>query len=75
MSWVEMRKICWPKPDAVCMQGGCGYCNDYPYRGLGTIERYARENGLIKDFRWGESHLFCNAMTTKKWIPDKGRVS
>lgn len=21
------RKICWPNPDSVCLEGGCSYCN------------------------------------------------
>lgn len=23
------RWICWPTPDKVCIQGGCGYCNPF----------------------------------------------
>lgn len=26
------RRICWPEFDLVCLEGGCGYCGDHPYR-------------------------------------------
>lgn len=26
------RRICWPEFDTVCLEGGCGYCGDHPYR-------------------------------------------
>lgn len=60
---ITERKICWPKPDGVCMQGGCGYCNDKPFRSIGEVEAKAYNLGLTKDFRWGKSRNFCNAET------------
>jgi len=33
------RRICWPKFDKVCLQGGCGYCDDHPFRTEATILR------------------------------------
>lgn len=26
------RRICWPEFDIVCLEGGCGYCGDHPFR-------------------------------------------
>lgn len=42
---ITKRRICWPNPDATCLQGGCGYCNGYPYRALTTIRRWAEREG------------------------------
>jgi hypothetical protein len=55
------RRICWPTPDAVCLQGGCGYCNDSRFRSLNTIRKYAESNGLLQDYIWGYQRWFCNA--------------
>lgn len=41
------RRICWPTPSATCLHGGCGYCNDYPFRSLNAIRKYAREAGVV----------------------------
>lgn len=51
---MEQRRICWPNPDAVCLQGGCLYCDYYPFRDVDTIRRYADRRGLLKDFLWGQ---------------------
>ncbi len=24
----QRRAVCWPRPDLVCADGGCGYCHD-----------------------------------------------
>ena len=32
----RMRRICWP-PDLTCLEGGCGYCEDHPFRSHRTI--------------------------------------
>jgi hypothetical protein len=48
------RKICWPNPDATCLEGGCGYCNYNPYRAISTIERYARNAGVVPNRGIGE---------------------
>lgn len=66
------RKICWPHPDATCLEGGCGYCNYGPYRAISTIRRYAENAGTLKNravgeksameaFRYGEAHEWNNA--------------
>jgi hypothetical protein len=33
------RRICWPNPDCTCLEGGCGYCNEYRFRNVSSIER------------------------------------
>lgn len=47
MSRADTRRICWPNPDATCLEGGCGYCRDHRPRSVRTIRRYAREVGQI----------------------------
>lgn len=48
------RRICWPGPDAVCLQGGCAYCRDQRFKGINQIQEYldARPN-LIADYDEG----------------------
>jgi hypothetical protein len=66
------RRICWPDPDATCLEGGCGWCNDGGFWSVRTIERYAKNAGVVpnrgvgkKDawtaFLWGLDRNFCNA--------------
>ena len=38
----------------MCLQGGCLYCDYYPFRDVDTIRRYADRRGLLKDFLWGQ---------------------
>ena len=33
------RRICWPTFDLTCLQGGCIYCDDNPYRAEAKIRR------------------------------------
>lgn len=47
------RRICWPNPDSVCLQGGCTHCNDKPFRDLEQIRRYAEANGMAESYRYG----------------------
>lgn len=28
MTYYRGRRICWPDPDATCLEGGCTYCAD-----------------------------------------------
>jgi radical SAM superfamily enzyme len=58
------RRICWPDPDAVCVAGGCTYCNDHLFVQAQVIvnwierqpeptrTRYRREwrYGYLRDF-------------------------
>jgi hypothetical protein len=62
---IMYRRICWPTPDGVCMQGGCIYCNDNPYRHLNGILDYARSHGLTPAYNYGLSRAFNNADTRK----------
>lgn len=48
------RRICWPAPDATCLEGGCIYCNDNPFRAVSTIERYARSVSMLPNRGVGE---------------------
>ncbi|QOP65418.1 hypothetical protein SEA_ROYALG_87 [Gordonia phage RoyalG] len=70
---IVARRICWPNPDAVCLEGGCGYCNMSPYRDIEEIEAYARAAGDVGNrgnnklkpswqaYTWGLERKFCNA--------------
>lgn len=42
------RRICWPNPDATCLEGGCLYCNDYPYRDIEDIRAWAQHAGTVR---------------------------
>jgi hypothetical protein len=69
----ERRRICWPSPDATCLEGGCLYCNDHPYRSVATIRAWAQQTPTIRNrgdrqtrsameaFQWGEQHHWGNA--------------
>lgn len=54
------RRICWP-PDEVCLEGGCLFCNDSPYRYVSAIEDYAIEHGMLEAFDYGKRHGWNNA--------------
>jgi hypothetical protein len=41
------RRICWPDPDATCLEGGCGWCQDNPVRSWSSIADYARTAGQV----------------------------
>lgn len=45
--YVKQRRICWPDPDATCLEGGCLYCEDHPFRNFGTITAWARKAGQV----------------------------
>lgn len=58
---ITKRKICVPY-DAVCLQGGCGYCNGFGrWKMVTALERETKDTELEKDFRWGLRHDFANA--------------
>lgn len=78
---VEQRKICWPDPDSVCLEGGCGYCNSGVWKSVEAIEVYAYKVGIKtlegggtadypRSFRWGRDYGWPN--TERRTIP--GRV-
>ena len=71
---IEERRICWPNPDATCLNGGCIWCDTHPFRKLSTIERYARKAGVLQHrgtgsddavhaYRYGQLHNFFNVQT------------
>lgn len=47
-----MRRICWPNPDATCLEGGCGHCDEQPLRSIDKIRRYAERAGELQN-RYG----------------------
>jgi hypothetical protein len=49
MSTTRGRSICWPNPDATCLEGGCSWCQDYPVRTWGSIAAYARRAGQVRN--------------------------
>jgi hypothetical protein len=63
------RPICWPNPDATCLEGGCIWCEDHPVRSWATIARWAHGAGEVHNrfggetkraldaFRYGAVHL------------------
>jgi hypothetical protein len=51
---IAERRICWPTPDATCLNGGCIWCDESPFRTLTTIERYARKAGVLPHRGHGE---------------------
>ena len=46
MSYDKIR-ICWPNPDATCLEGGCIYCSDARPRSLAVIELWAESAGNV----------------------------
>lgn len=75
----EQRRICWPDFDCTCLEGGCGYCNEHPFRSVSTIEgaierdmgtSFNRGDGSPGDLReslnWGMRHNWCNAESRSK---------
>lgn len=58
---IVARRICWPTPDVCCLEGGCGYCNERPFRSLRTIRSYAFRTGQMAAYRWGDAHRWGNA--------------
>lgn len=50
----EQRRICWPDPDATCLEGGCGFCNYEPFRDVKQIERYAQRAGVLPNRAAGQ---------------------
>lgn len=44
---ITQRRICWPDPDATCLNGNCGFCNNHPYRRLAEIEIWTKSAGIV----------------------------
>jgi hypothetical protein len=55
-------KICWPKPDEVCLQGGCSYCRESNFVELPAVREYARERGpkFVAGLNYAEERGFPN---------------
>lgn len=59
---VVARKIC-SGYDSVCLEGGCGYCDQGKWRSVSVIEqevRKAKNLKLLAAFSWGLRHEFAN---------------
>jgi hypothetical protein len=41
------RPICWPAPDATCLEGGCVWCEHEPVRSWREIADYAATAGQL----------------------------
>lgn len=54
MEVITRRRICWPDPDATCLNGGCWHCNTQPFRSLNTIRRWASKAGVLPHRAVGE---------------------
>lgn len=58
-------RICWPNPDKVCLQSGCGHCQDSLHvLRVTSVSEYAAENGMGKDFAYGLGCNWANRMET-----------
>lgn len=42
MKKIIKRRICWPNPDAVCLEGGCIYCRDEAFQKITDIKKYCK---------------------------------
>jgi len=74
---IRSRAICWPDPDATCLQGGCVYCNDHPLRSVSQIRAYAQRSGplphrsgigtmpAMEAFQWGQDRGWPHVETDK----------
>lgn len=66
---ITKRRICWPTPDATCLEGGCIHCDESPFRTLRKIRAYAETAGTLPNrgigeqsalaaYEWGLDNLF-----------------
>lgn len=76
---VKQRKICWPKPDATCVEGGCLYCDQGQWVNISRLRAYCerlqakghelmnRGDGKtqppMKAYQYGAEHGWGNAQT------------
>lgn len=66
----EQRRICWPNPDGVCLEGGCGYCNYERFRDVKSIRKYVDKHPeLEKDFIYGMQRGWNNAKS--RFVADR----
>lgn len=42
-----IKKICWPNPDVVCLQGGCVHCSYGEWVKVTTILAYAKKDEAL----------------------------
>lgn len=63
MTVITKRRICWPTPDATCLEGGCIHCDESPFRTLREIHAYAETAGVLPNRGIGEKH----ALAALEW--------
>jgi hypothetical protein len=51
---IVRRRICWPNPDATCLEGGCSYCDAWDFRSIREIREYAAGAGTVPNRGNGE---------------------
>lgn len=55
-------RICWPNPDATCLEGGCGYCRVKRPRSLASVEKWAETAGQVRDRNGGKTQDAASAL-------------
>lgn len=53
-------KMCSPDRDAVCLQGGCVYCDNGKFIGVASLEAYAKKHKLLDAFKYGYNSRWPN---------------
>lgn len=53
------RKICWPNPDATCLEGGCVHCDSGQTKTLEQVRRYVETVLEVPD-RCGDTFQLAN---------------
>jgi len=48
MTYYRGRRICWPNPDATCMEGGCIHCADQRFVSGAKIAIFVEMNPILK---------------------------
>lgn len=73
---IPRRRICWPDPDATCLEGGCVHCAVHRPRSMLVIERWARKAGQVQN-RYGggskdalEAFRYSQPMFEARWRED-----
>lgn len=49
MTYYRARRICWPNPDATCLEGGCTYCADQSFVSGVKIALYIELTPTVKN--------------------------
>jgi hypothetical protein len=68
MTYYRGRRICWPNPDATCLEGGCIHCADQAFVSGAKIMVYVemhptlphRGNGKVVDSEDAQAYSLTN---------------